>query len=81
VGTTVALDSQSLLVSKRLRQPETGALATASNASMQGVGTELGTLGRIDPWVVHAGRGAPRMARRLSAGVARAVLVLKMRIP
>src|SRR5262245_31565716 len=44
VGTSVARPSHTLLVSNRLRHPETATLATASNASMRGVGTVLGTL-------------------------------------
>jgi hypothetical protein len=41
--TIVVFDSPLLLVFKRFRDTEPGALATLGNASMQGVGTELGT--------------------------------------
>jgi hypothetical protein len=44
LGTTIALDSQPLLVFKQFRQPTSGALATLHNASMHGVGTVLGTM-------------------------------------
>jgi hypothetical protein len=44
VGTSVALDSQPLLVFKQFRHPTGVALATLHNASMRGVGTELGTI-------------------------------------
>jgi len=44
VGTTVASDSQTLLVSSYLRHPESVKLATRSKASMRGVGTVSGTV-------------------------------------
>jgi len=45
IDTTVAPGFQSLLVSKGLSHAEARVLATASNASMWGVGTVLGTAG------------------------------------
>jgi hypothetical protein len=43
VCASVAHDSQPMLVIKQFRHPTGGVLATLHNASMQGVGTELGT--------------------------------------
>jgi hypothetical protein len=44
VGTTITHGSHSVLFFRGLRQLEAGTLATVTNASMQGVGTALGTV-------------------------------------
>ncbi len=46
IGTRIRLDSLVLLVFKHFEDTEPGILASVGRASMQGVGTELGT----PPW-------------------------------
>jgi hypothetical protein len=46
---TIANDSQSVLSFNGLRHSKSGTLATVSNASMQGVGTVLGTTSAASP--------------------------------